>query len=181
MLVGAVGISVNYGVDCGLTHGHGDVGDGVLVEPGAFGEFLGGSLNRVDTFDRGTERERYAACGGIRQYWVPLEHNQGNCVPAINLCKVAAPWGRVDLNASIPDFAVGRHSRTAGVGFTALKAVCLLVSRKSRVSGEKNWRWVSKWVTGGAKAFRSGWRRAGWDRMRERGLCLGKTRATCAV
>ncbi len=45
VLGGVVGVAVQDGVDGGLADGHGDVGDGVLVEAGACGEVFGGVLD----------------------------------------------------------------------------------------------------------------------------------------
>src|ERR1035438_4030180 len=62
-----VGIAVEDGVDSGLAHGHGDVGDGVFVETGARREALSGVFDSVNTLQRGGKCQGNTACGGIRQ------------------------------------------------------------------------------------------------------------------
>jgi hypothetical protein len=60
-------VAVEDGVNRGLSHRHGDVGDGVFIESGALSKVLCGSFYRVDALEVGTERERGTACGGIGQ------------------------------------------------------------------------------------------------------------------
>src|ERR1039458_3467940 len=50
-----VGVAVQDGVDSGLTHGHGDVGDGVFVETGARREALSGVFDRVRSEEHTSE------------------------------------------------------------------------------------------------------------------------------
>ena len=67
VLFRVVGVAVEDGVDGRLADCHGNVGDGIFVESGAGGEVFGGSLYLVHAIERGTQRERDAACGGIGQ------------------------------------------------------------------------------------------------------------------
>ena len=62
-----VGVAVDDGVDGGFADGHGDVGDGVLVETGALGVLLGGPFDLVYAFERGVEREAETACSRFSQ------------------------------------------------------------------------------------------------------------------
>ena len=69
-LVGVVGVSVEDGIDGCLADRHDYVGHGVWIEACTQGEVLRCPLHRIDTLNRGTERERDAACSGIGQ-WSP--------------------------------------------------------------------------------------------------------------
>ncbi len=62
VLVGVVRVAVKDGVDGCLTDGHGDMGDGVLIEACARGVLFCGLLNLVDAVERRIKSEAHAAC-----------------------------------------------------------------------------------------------------------------------